>query len=202
MFNSRILLLCSLFVVFLSGCTVPHPIVKDYPKYLSENKNHPQLPKSDVSGQYVIAPNTAEHRYEFRAASVGYAHIWIVEFGKILDETLQQAYVQNAFGTLNKREANGSIESLLFEFELSNYEYKNYRAYVGLTIKLTKQGETIYKQTYNVEGDFKGGQMWFGGPFAMTSATLTSNKSAIDKILMQFINDINKSEVGKLSAKH
>jgi hypothetical protein len=35
-----------------------------------------------------MTPNTENHRYEFRSAMVGYANLWIIEFGKILDETL------------------------------------------------------------------------------------------------------------------
>jgi hypothetical protein len=148
-----------------------------------------------MEAEYQIGNQTKFHNYQFRAATVGYAHLWIVEFGKILDKTITSNYVQSAFGRLDKNaEANGNM----IQFELENYEFKNYRAYTALNIKVLNSGVEIFKKTYRSEGGSQGGQMWGGGPFGMKNATLKSTKQSIDKILEEFINDIN---INKLASK-
>jgi hypothetical protein len=67
------------------------------------------------------------------------------------------------------------------------------RAYVSMKIVLSNGGKEIINRIYSSEGDSKGGQMWGAGPFGMKNATLDSTRSAIDKILTQFINDIPKA---------
>jgi len=115
-----------------------------------------------------------------------------VEFGKILDETLNAPYVQSSFGELIKagEEVKGFGSDI--KFTLNNYEFKNYRAYVSMNIILLDDGEELLNKNYTSEGESKGGQMWGAGPFGMKNATLDSTRTAIDKILTQFINDIPK----------
>ena len=138
----------------------------------------------------MIDGETENHRYEFRAATVGYAYIWIVEFGKILDQTLKAQYVQDAFDKLETLTANESTNGNLIEFRLESYEFKNYRAYVSLKVRLTNDDVEVINNTYRSEGIPPGGKMFTGGPFAMKNATLRSTKSAIDDILNQFIVDL------------
>ncbi|PCK01979.1 MAG: hypothetical protein COA42_22555 [Alteromonadaceae bacterium] len=189
---NKLLRMFSLIAVFgiVTGCSINHPIAKDYPAFLSKNAGTGDLPKTELDTDYSIAGSTESHRYEFRAATVGYAHVWIVEFGKILDQTLNAPYVQNSFGRFDKRLNNSDSAGSLVQFTLENYEFKNYRAYVSVKIELTKDAEAVLSKTYSAEGDSKGGQMWGAGPFGMKSATLASTKSAIDNILKQFLNDI------------
>jgi hypothetical protein len=59
-----------------------------------------------------------------------------------------------------------------------------------MKIVLSNGGNVILGETYRAEGDSKGGQMWGSGPFGMKNATLDSTRSAIDRILQQFINNI------------
>lgn len=172
----------------LSGCSINHPVAQDYPDYIAEHGNEGKLPKTSLESTYAIDGQTEKHRYEFRAASVGYAHLWIVEFGKILDLTLNAPYVQDSFGKLEKASATDSGNSVAFT--LNSYEFKDYRAYVSMNIALLKNGKEVLNKNYSSEGSAKGGQMWGAGPFGMKSATLDSTRSAIDKILTQFINDI------------
>lgn len=189
---AKILVVISAIVAAV-GCSINHPVAKDYPQFLSKNANANELPKTELDTDYVIDEVTKSHRYEFRAATVGYAHVWIVEFGKILDDTLNAPYVQNSFGRLEKRLTDLDKGDNLIEFTLENYEFKNYRAYVSLKISLLNDKNVIVSKTYSAEGDSKGGQMWGSGPFGMKNATLDSTKSAIDAILKQFINDISKA---------
>ncbi|AFV00320.1 hypothetical protein [Simiduia agarivorans] len=172
----------------LSGCSINHPVAKDYPDYLVEHGQVGNLPKTSLESTYGIDEQTEKHRYEFRAASVGYAHLWIVEFGKILEQTLNAPYVQESFGKLEKASATDAGNAI--EFTLNSYEFKDYRAYVSMNIAMSKNGKEVLNKNYTSEGSSKGGQMWGAGPFGMKSATLDSTRSAIDKILTQFINDI------------
>ena len=82
-FTSALLLL----VALTTGCSINHPVAKDYDQHLAKFGSETNLPKSDLQAEYSIAKKTVNHNYQFRAATVGYAHVWIVEFGKILDKT-------------------------------------------------------------------------------------------------------------------
>ncbi len=188
--NRYSLLLWVLMLGAISGCTINHPVAKDYPEYLAEHGNEGSLPKTDLESTYSLDGETQRHRYEFRAATVGYAHLWIVEFGKLLDETLNAPYVQSSFGSLQKGPGDAAQGGNTIRFVLDSYEFKDYRAYVSMTIVLASDGREILNKRYSSEGESKGGQMWVAGPFAMTEGTLDSTRSAIDRILTEFIQDI------------
>lgn len=192
----KIFILCVLVLVAATtGCSINHPVAKDYDQFLAKYGSETTLPKTDVNSDYLIEDKTKNHSYQFRAATVGYAHIWIVEFGEILDKTINSEYVQSAFGTLNKSDVSDGNSENLVEFELKDYEFKNYRAYTTLKIKVMKKGHEVFSKVYHSEGRGQGGQMWAAGPFGMKNATLKSTKQSIDKILTEFINDINTEQV-------
>ncbi|GAB59851.1 hypothetical protein [Rheinheimera nanhaiensis] len=181
-------------VTLIAGCTIKHPIAKDYSQYLANNKGEVTLPKSTLEADYEIDSATETHRYEFRAATVGYAHLWIVEFGQMLEATLQSDDVQASFGKLSK--INGTPQnSGLLRFNLENYEFKDHMAHVTLNISLEQDGKTVLNKTYHAKGKSQGGKMFFGGPFAMKNATQQSTKFAIDEILRDFINDTKAATV-------
>lgn len=177
-----------LSVTLMAGCTIKHPVAKDYPQYLANNKGEFTLPKSTIEADYEIDAATETHRYEFRAATVGYAHLWIVEFGQMLDATLRSEDVQASFGKLSK--VNGAQQNPgLLRFNLENYEFKNHMAHVSLNISLEQDGKTVLNKTYHAKGKSQGGKMFFGGPFAMKNATQQSTKLAVDDILREFLKD-------------
>ena len=185
-------ILTIVLIVLTTGCSINHPVAKDYDQHLVKYGAETTLPKSEMVAEYLIGSKTESHNYQFRAATVGYAHVWIVEFGKILDKTINSNYVQSAFGKLEK--GAGNNENLV-EFELENFEFKNYRAYTALNIKVLNSGSEIFNKTYRSEGGSQGAQMWGAGPFGMKNATLKSTKQSIDKILEQFINDVNSNKL-------
>lgn len=192
---SLVLVLLSIFLA--TGCTIKHPIAKDYSQYLVNNKGESVLPKSQLEADYEITKKTESHRYEFRAATVGYAHLWIVEFGQMLDATLKSDDVQASFGKLVK--VNGSQQNgVLLTFNVENYEFKDHMAHVSLNINMVQDGNIIINKTYHAKGKSQGGKMFFGGPFAMKNATQQSTKLAIDDILRDFINDIKMVQVAGL----
>ncbi|WP_101759756.1 hypothetical protein [Oceanicoccus sp. KOV_DT_Chl] len=186
-----------LMVALATGCSINHPVAKEYDQHLVKYGQETVLPKVDMEAEYIVADETKNHSYQFRAATVGYAHVWIVEFGAILDKTIQADYVQSAFGKLEKS-SGGSESERLIAFELESFEFENYRAYASLNIKVMQSGQQVFNKTYRSAGSSQGGQMWMGGPFAMKNATLKSTKSSVDKILEQFINDLN---AGVLASK-
>lgn len=185
------MLILVVLLILSTGCSVKHPIAVDYGQYLTNNENKNNFPAIKVESDYALTQNTINHHYEFRAASVGYAHLWIVEFGKILDETLKSKDVQSAFGRLSKIDSEASNKGYFILFDLENYEFKNYQAFISLKISLTKDGNVIFDKTYKADGKSQGGKMFFGGPFAMKNATQQSTKLALDQILRAFIEDIN-----------
>ncbi|MDO6568986.1 hypothetical protein Q4561_18080 [Alteromonas sp. 1_MG-2023] len=180
-----------LTIVATTGCSIKHPIAKDYGQYLINNQGESSLPKSSMGAEYTISEETLNHNYEFRSATVGYAHLWIVEFGDILKETLTSTDVQDSFGSLTENE-NGHAERLI-SFNLSNYEFKNHHAYISLDISLSENGNEQFSKTYNAEGLSQGAKMFWGGPWAMKNATQQSTKLALDSIISEFIEDLNEN---------
>ncbi|HWR72615.1 MAG TPA: hypothetical protein VN604_05570, partial [Nitrospirota bacterium] len=88
----------------LAGCSIKHYIASDYGVYLSKNEGTAKLEKTAVNSEYLLTQNTAEHQYKFRSATVGYVHVWVVEFGKMLESSLQSKDVQESFGRLTRSE--------------------------------------------------------------------------------------------------
>ena len=60
---SAVLLTLSL----VTGCTIKHPVAKDYSQYLANNKGEFVLPKTTIEADYEIASATETHKYEFHA---------------------------------------------------------------------------------------------------------------------------------------
>lgn len=176
----------------LSACSIHHYIAEDYPQYLANNQGTNALPHATVQdASYFLTPNTQQHKYEFRSALAGYANAWVVEFGKMLDQTLQGKDVQDAFGKLSKSADDNKPSGSLITFDLTHYSYDDFKAHVGLKISLKQNGVERLSKTYTAEGNRQQGKMYWGGAFAMKNATQQSTKAAIDDILRHFIVDLN-----------
>ncbi|MFP5421058.1 MAG: lipoprotein [Gammaproteobacteria bacterium] len=182
-------LLALTLLATLTGCTIKHPIAEDYPAYLSNNTGDSQLPSASGPAAYALSPATSSHHYEFRSAVVGHANLWIVNFGQMLDNTLQSTDVQQAFGRL---EASQSGDLPLLSFELQEYRFADFRAYITLKVNVSADEQQLFSKTYKVEGKSQGGKMFWGGSFAMKNAIQQSTKLALDDILRDFIQDYNQ----------
>ena len=180
--------------VLSSGCSINHPIAKDYGQYLLNNETQSTLPNTDFETDYTIDEKTKKHRYEFRAATVGYANLWIVEFGKILDETLKANYVKNAFGRFEENTGGIDNSGNLVLFSLENYEFSGFQAHVTLNIIIYNNQKEILNKNYHSDGKSQGGKMFWGGVFGMKNATQQSTKLAIDEILGDFIEDVKAKQ--------
>ncbi|MFH2044324.1 MAG: hypothetical protein ABIK92_04170 [Pseudomonadota bacterium] len=182
----KLVLSLSMLLVF-TGC-FNHYIAKDYQQYLINNEGNNSFPKTSLEAQYKLTENTKTHSYKFRAASAGLAHAWIVEFGKVLEDTLESRDVQNAFGKLVKASGDNTQGNLLV-FDLIEYRFENFRTFVTLKITRIDNSKTVSEKTYTAEGKSQGGKVFLGGVFTMKNAVDQSTKLAIDDILTSFIND-------------
>lgn len=183
--------LVAVILLSTSACTIRHFIEQDYPQYLANNSGKTNLPKTDKASEYILTPATEQHRYEFRAAMTGAAHLWIVEFGKMLDDTLMSADVQKAFSALRKVSDMSAASNNLLIFDLQNYAFANFSAHVSLKISLSRSGQVVFSKIYTQDGKSQGGKMFWGGAFAQKNAVQQSTKHALDEILRQLISDLD-----------
>lgn len=180
--------------VFLSGvsaCTIRHEVAEDYPQYLANNQGEARLPETNKASGYYLEPATQSFTYEFRAAVTGYANLWVVDFGKMLDETLSSKDVQSAFGGLKKTPETGLGSGDVLIFKLNKYVFEGHAATVSLSVSLSRAGKEAFSKTYSQIGQSQGGKMFWGGAFAQKNAVQQSTKLAIDEILRQLIADLN-----------
>jgi hypothetical protein len=188
----KLLAISSILLIF-TGCSINHPVADDYSQYLVNNKGGFQFPETDYAAEYKLAPDTLNHRYEFRAATTGYANLWVVEFGKILENTLQSSDVQAAFKSLSEASEPTPDSVMLLEFKLVDYTFEDFEARVKLNVKMTLNGKTHLDKTYFKTGISQGGKMFWAGAFGMKNAIQQSTKSAIDQILSLALTDIKTS---------
>jgi len=185
----RSLLTTAVVMLMASGCSIMHPVGDDYSQYLSNNTGARQFQTVEAGKQYYLPPSTQSHRYEFRSATVGYAHVWVVEFGKILDATMQSKDVVDALGLMKKASSDRSDAGNTIVFDLQNYSFEHHGAHLGLTISVKTATREIFRKAYRADGNTQGGKMFWGGPFAMKNAVQQSTKSALDEIINNFIRD-------------
>lgn len=177
-------------VLVMSGCSIKRDVVKDYPQYLMNNQGNSHLPSTSAASAYAVTPSTQANHYEFRSAMAGYANVWVVEFGRLLDDTMQSSDVQAAFGNLMKVQSSDRRGGLLV-FDLQNYSYSGLGAHITLKVTYRRDGREVFGKVYQADGTTQGGKMFWGGAFAMKNAVQQSSKLALDRILLQLIHDLN-----------
>jgi hypothetical protein len=168
-------------------------VERDYPDYLKNNAGESQLPATNKANQYYLSTETRSFNYKFRSAMTGVANLWIVEIGKMLDDTLKSADVQSAFRTLNAVNS-ASAPGTTLTFELQNYAFHDFSAHISMNIKLMKNGVIVFEKNYTQDGPTQAGKMFFGGVFAQKNAVQQSTRLALDKILRQLITDLNQQQ--------
>lgn len=186
------LLALSALLVLASGCSIKHQVVKDYPQYLINSEGESNLTSTTAASEYSISPATQAHHYEFRSVTTGYANLWMMDFGKLLDSTLQSRDVQQAFGRLSKSDG-GQADGGLLVFDLQSYTFAEHGAHVALKVTHQRGGQEVFSKVYRADGETQGGKMFWGGAFAMKNAIQQSTKLAVDEILRDLIADLNKT---------
>jgi hypothetical protein len=185
----QLLLAAAVLIVSLAACSINHTVKDDYPQYLRNNVGTSKLPTTTLEARYEMTPATAAHRYEFRSVVTGYANNWIVEFGQMLDATLQSKDVQDAFRKLEKR--GPGDQGTLLTFELASYSFNDFGAHVELKVTVQRGGGEQLTKMYKAAGVTQGGKMFWAGVFGMKNAIHQSTKDAVDKILAALIVDLN-----------
>jgi hypothetical protein len=173
-----------------SACTIRHNIAQDYPQYLVNNTGRANLSKTGRASEYLLTPATQQHHYEFPVLTF-YGNLWIVEFGKMLDDTLMSTDVQQAFGSLRKASGQSAASDGLLIFDLEQYTFEDFGAHISLKISLSHTGKVVFSKTYVQDGKTQGGKIWWGGVFAVKNAVQQSTKLALDEILRQLIADLS-----------
>lgn len=177
-----------------TGCSIMHPVAEDYQRYLSNNQGAVRFDTVRPADQYFLPAATQNHHYEFRAATTGYANVWVMEFGKVLDATMQSTDVIKAFGGLTKATAQSQVGNTLI-FNLDQYTFEDFGAHVTLTISVKNANGEIFKKTYSAKGKTQGAKMFFAGAFGMKNAIQQSTKLAMDDIITNLIRDLKTLDV-------
>jgi hypothetical protein len=185
----RVLVILGLAVI-LPGCSIRHVVSDDYTQYLVNNEGNSLFPQTDYVAEYVLTPNTTNHNYEFRSVTTGYANLWVVRFGEILEKTLESRDVQSAFRTFSKAQGEGSPGILIIKYNLVDYQFEGFEARLTLQISALKDNAVIFNERYYEKGISQGGKMFWAGAFGMKNAIQQSTKNAIDKILARSIHDM------------
>jgi hypothetical protein len=183
--------IAALAIISVTGCTIPHHIAKDYPQYLANNSGQSNLETTDKVARYALSPSTQQHRYEFRAMVTGYANLWIVEFGQMLDAALMSADAQRAFGGISKVSDAKATGPDLLVFDLQHYSFEDFGAHIVLTVSIVTADGVAFEKIYTQDGKSQGSKMFWGGAFAQKNAVQQSTKLALDEILGQLIVDLN-----------
>lgn len=184
-------MIAALAILSVTGCTISHHVAKDYPQYLANNSGRSNLPTTDKVAEYGLASSTQQHRYQFRAAVTGYANLWIVEFGQMLDAAMMSADVQRAFDGISKVPDTKAAEGDLLVFSLQHYSFEDFGAHIVLAVSVVTSDGIAFEKTYAQAGKSQGGKMFWGGAFAQKNAVQQSTKLALDEILGQLIVDLN-----------
>ena len=172
-----------------------HPVAQDYDQYLGKNQGTNKFETVKVADQYFLPPATRDHHYEFRSVTTGYANVWVMEFGTVLDATMKSKDVVDALGRLSKAEAETQGAGNTIIFDLKNYTFEDFGAHITLTISVRNANGEVFKKAYTADGKTQGGKMFWGGAFGMKNAIQQSSKLALDEIIASFIRDLKVSPV-------
>ena len=188
------LMVLGAFISLLAGCSTYRYAAKDYDQYLVNNSSNDKLQKTTVEADYLLTKETTGHRYTFRSFDVGYENVWVVEFGKMLESSLQSQDVRDSFWRLTKHTSSGT-NGYLFVFDLKKYEFVDYEARVTIHISVSVNGKRLFDKDYRTVGKARGGKIFIGGVLAMKNSIQELTERAIDELMNEFINDVNKNGI-------
>jgi len=178
-----------------TACSINRPVADDYATYLGNNVRTSSLPNARIADKYYLPPATQAHHYEFKSVMGGYANTWVVEFGKVLDATMQSSDVVAALGSISKAANDNSAPGNTLVFELQRYTFEEHGAHIELAISVRNAKGEVFRKVYSADGRTQGGKMFWGGAFAMKNAVQQSTKLAMDDILARFIRDAGSTSI-------
>ena len=184
-------LLTVLVALSSSGCATQ--VHQDYPTYLANNEGRVNFPHVGRPAQYYLDQATANHSVEIKSWVTGIANSWTVQFGEVLEATMQGRDMQESFESLSRTDNNKDTAGLMLLFHLSDYAFENFQAYIDMTVAAQSHGHQLFSKRYTANGKSQGGKMAWGGAFAMKNAIQQSTKLALDEILTSLLNDLNQA---------
>jgi hypothetical protein len=184
-------LLVILLALSSAGCATQ--VDEDYSDYLANNQGRVIFPRIDMPAQYYLDEETANHSVEIKAWMTGIGNSWTVRMGEILDATLQGQDMQVSFDSLSKADSDKDTDELTLLFHLNRYQFANFHAFIDLRIEARRNGNQLLSERYIANGKSQGKKMFWGTAFAMKNAIQQSTKLALDEILANFLNDLNKA---------
>ncbi len=184
-------LLTVLVALSSSGCATQ--VHQDYPTYLANNEGRVNYPHVGRPAQYYLDQATANHSVEIKSWVTGIANSWTVQFGEVLEATMQGRDMQESFESLSRTDNNKDTAGLVLLFHLSDYAFENFQAYIDMTVAAQSHGHQLFSKRYTANGKSQGGKMAWGGAFAMKNAIQQSTKLALDEILTSLLNDLNQA---------
>jgi len=182
----KLFIICILIFASFLLVSCVHNISNGFDIYLKEHPTN--LSKIDIPVSYSIDPNTKKMIYSFRCFSTGITNKWIIKVGDMLKDYLEIRGPQifKKFVPYNK---DSSI-SIHIDFAITNYAFKDFRAYVGMKIAVYKNNKLLFSKNYNAIGIREGERIFWGGAYAQRYAVHQSTQSAFDSIMTQFLNDL------------
>jgi hypothetical protein len=185
----RIMLLLMVVMATVStGCTISHVVQEDYQQYLLNNSGNIEKKTLSKKARYSLSDRTVNHRTEFRSGTAGAANLWIVDFGKMLDDSLKSGDYADAFST-------ASDSRLHVDFDLESFEFRNFQAYLTLKIVVEDGGVAVIDKAYQVVGRNQAAKVVLTRGFAMKNAIQQSTKFAIDDIMRQLFSDLKAHNI-------
>ncbi len=184
-------LLTVLVALSSSGCATQ--VHQDYPTYLANNEGRVNYPHVGRPAQYYLDQATANHSVKIKSWMAGIANSWTVQFGEVLEATMQGRDMQASFESLSRTDNNKDTAGLMLLFHLSDYAFENFQAYIDMTVAAQSHGHQLFSKRYTANGKSQGGKMAWGGAFAMKNAIQQSTKLALDEILTSLLNDLNQA---------
>lgn len=181
-------------ISLFAGCSTYRYAAKDYDRYLADSSGNAKLQKTTVEADYLLTKETAGHRYTFRSFAAGYENVWVVEFGKMLESSLQSQDAQESFWRLTKHTGSGT-NGYLIVFDLKKYRFVDYEARATIHLSVRAKGKILFDKDYHTVGKTLAGEKFMGGVLATKNAIQALNKRAIDELMNEFINDINKNGI-------
>ncbi len=179
-----------LFLLLAPGCTIEHHVADDYAHYLVNNEGGATLPFTGLRASYALSDATSQHHLEFRSFMAGHGNLWIVEFGNMLDATLQSTDVQRAFTELRRADTNTPPSNIIITFTLQDYTFEDHHAHVALAVRATSGASLLLEESYAADGASQGGKVFWGGVWAMKNAIQQSTKLAVDEIMGRLLADL------------
>ena len=122
--------------LFSTACTTQ--IHQDYPQYLGNNQGRTTYPHVADSVSYYLDPATENHQVKIRSFMAGAANSWIVQFGRILDATMQGSDIRTAFDSVAKSLNPDGTEGLVLIFQLVSYQFEGFQTTLVMRTRISQ----------------------------------------------------------------